>query len=62
MNVSAAVNLVSPNSSSASKRQDGAFLADHPADKGVDTDQQRELSQVLAQPQAKRCRCRHRCA
>src|SRR5205823_6429513 len=34
------------------KRQNGAFLADHPADECVDADEQRELREVLAQPQA----------
>ena len=36
------------------QRQDGAFLADHPADEGVDADEQQELAEVLAQPEADR--------
>ena len=57
MNVSAAVNLVSPNSSSASSGRT-VRLADHAANEGVDTDQQRELGQVLRQPEPNRPRCR----
>ena len=52
MNVSVAVNAVSPNSSLGEQRQDGAFLADHPADEGVDGDEQGELGEVLAQPES----------
>ena len=33
------------------QRQDGAFLADHPADEGVDGDEQGELGEVLPQPE-----------
>ena len=33
------------------QRQHRAFLADHPADEGVDADEQRELREVLAQAQ-----------
>ena len=33
------------------QRQHGPFLADHPADEGVDADEQRELREVLAQTQ-----------
>ena len=36
------------------QRQDGAFLADHAADEGVDADEQRELGEVLAQPEPDR--------
>ena len=45
------------------QRQDGALLADHAADEGVDADEQRELGEVLAQAEAQRRRCRGgRCA
>ena len=45
------------------QRQDGALLADHAADEGVDADEQRELGEVLAQPEPDRCRRRgRRCA
>ena len=33
------------------QRQDGALLADHAADERVDADEQRELGEVLAQPE-----------
>ncbi len=33
------------------QREDGAFLADHAADEGVDADEQRELAEVLPEPQ-----------
>ena len=56
MNVSAAVNAVSPNTSLGEQRQDGAFLADHPADERVDGDEQGELGEVLAQPEPDRRR------
>ncbi len=39
------------------QRQDGSFLADHAADQCVDTYEQRELGNVLAQPEANRRRC-----
>ncbi len=40
------------------QRQDGAFLADHAADERVDADEQRELGEVLPQPEriARPCR------
>ena len=54
MKVSVEENAVSPNSCFGEQRQDGAFLADHPADQGVDPDEEEELGQVLPQPEAER--------
>ena len=34
------------------QREDGSFLADHAAHQGVHADEQRELGEVLAQPEA----------
>ena len=36
------------------QREDGAFLADHAADEGVDADEQRELAEVLPEPELQR--------
>ena len=62
MKVSAAVNAPQARRlRSASSGSTRALLADHPADQGVDRDQQGELGQVGPQPQpqplAGRCRC-----
>ena len=42
------------------QRDDRPLLADHPADERVDRDEQRELAEVLAQPQPDRCAIRSR--
>ena len=46
-----------PNTSLASSGSDGALLAEHPADQGVDRDQQRELGDVRAAAPAAIGRC-----
>ena len=51
MNVSVGGELGEPELVLGEQRQDGALLADHPADERVDADQQRELREVLPQPQ-----------